>query len=144
VRGKWLEKGTELCRVGADNALRAVFLAEPADHRRVVCGSAAWVRVHGGGSATWPGVVTEVAQVDTAKVPPALSHHAGGDVATEQDPVSKAEKPRHQYYLISVRLQKTGGPLHVGALGRVKIEAGSETLWEGWRRCLAATFGWGL
>jgi putative peptide zinc metalloprotease protein len=144
VRGKWLEKGTELCRVGADHALRAVFLAEPADHRRIACGSPAWVRVHGGGSASWPGVVTEVAQVDAAKVPPALSHHAGGEVATEQDPVSKAEKPRHPYYLISVRLQKTGAPLHPGALGRAKIEAGSETLWERWRRYLAVTFGWGL
>jgi putative peptide zinc metalloprotease protein len=144
VRGKWLEKGTELCRVGAAHALRAVFLAEPADHRRIACGSPAWVRVHGGGATTWPGVVTEVAEVDAARVPAALSHHAGGDVATEQDPVSRAEKPRHPNYLVSVRLQKTGGALHPGALGRVKIEAGSETLWARFRRYLATTFNWGL
>ncbi len=35
-----------------------------------------WIRVHGGASHQWPGVVTEVAQVDAKSVPPQLSSRA--------------------------------------------------------------------
>jgi hypothetical protein len=138
--GKWLEKGAEVCRVGNDRVLRAVLLVAPADHELVAPGARAWIRVHGGGSRHWPGVVTEIAQVDAASIPAALSRRAGGDVATKQDPVSKAEKPYHPHYLSAVRFQRTDGCIHPGALGRVKIEAGSQTLWWRFQRYLAGTF----
>jgi putative peptide zinc metalloprotease protein len=139
-RGKWLENGTEVCRVGDPRVLRAVLLVEPAEHELVSAGSRAWVRVHGAGAQSWPGVVTEIAQVDAASIPPALSRRAGGDVLTRQDPVSKAEQPYHPHYLSTVRFQRVDGAIHPGALGRVKIEAGSQTLWWRFQRYLARTF----
>src|SRR5262249_47642366 len=122
-RGKWLEHGAELCRVGNDRVLRAGLLVEPADHEVGVPGGRASIRVHGCGARHWPGVVTEIAQVDAGSIPPALSRRAGGDVATKQDPVSRAEKPYHPHYLSAVRFQRVDATVHPGALGRVKIEA---------------------
>jgi putative peptide zinc metalloprotease protein len=143
-KGKWLENGAEVCRVGNDRVLRAVLLVEPADHELVTAGGRAWIRVHGGGAKHWPGVVTEIAQVDAGSIPPALSRRAGGDVMTKQDPVSKAEKPYHPHYLSSVRFQRVDACVHPGALGRVKIEAGSRTLWWRFQRYLSSTFNWQL
>jgi putative peptide zinc metalloprotease protein len=141
-KGKWLENGAEVCRVGNDRVLRAVLLVEPADHELVVPGGRASIRVHGGGAQHWPGVVTEIAQVDAGSIPPALSRRAGGDVATRQDPVSKAEKPYHPHYLSAVRFQRVDATVHPGALGRVKIEAGARTLWWRFQRYLSTTFNW--
>ncbi len=52
-------------------------------------------------------------------------------MVTQQDPVSKAEKPYQPHYLSAVRFQRIDGLVQPGVLGRVKIEAGSQTLW--WR-----------
>jgi putative peptide zinc metalloprotease protein len=143
-KGRWLENGVDVCRVGDERALRAVLLVAPADHELVGPGSRAWIRVHGGASHQWPGVVTEVAQVDAKSVPPQLSSRAGGDVATQQDPMSKAERPYQPHYLSAVRFQRVDGVLQPGVLGRVRIEAGSQTLWWRFRRYLATTFNVGL
>jgi putative peptide zinc metalloprotease protein len=144
LKGKWLEKGTELCRLGNTGSLRAVLLVEPADHRLIAVGGRAVVRVHGRGLQHWEGVVTEIAQVDANKIPPQLSSRAGGEVATQQDPDSRLEKPRQQHYLVAVRVQDPDGAIQPGVLARVKIEAGSQTGWWRLRRYLAKTFSWGL
>jgi putative peptide zinc metalloprotease protein len=144
LKGKWLEKGTEVCRVADPAALRAVLLIGPADHEVIGPGRRAWVRVHGRGWSCWEGTVQEVAEADARAIPPQLSSRAGGDVATEQDPVSKAEKPRSQHYLVAVRLREPGPRLKPGLLARVKIEAPPRTAWWHCHRYLAATFGWGL
>ena len=139
-KGTWLEEGAEVCRVGNDRALRAVFLVEPADHELVTPGSPAWVWVQGTGLRRLPAVVTEIAQVEAKQVPPQLSSRAGGEVPTRQDPVAKADIPCVQHYLSSVRLQVAGGAVHPGATGRARVEAGSQTLWWRLRRYLATTF----
>ncbi len=138
-RGKWLDRNAEVCRIGHEHSLRAILVVESADRDLIAPGSRAWVRIHGGGSNRWAGVVAEVAQVDAASIPPQLSSRAGGDVATRQDPVSQAEKPYRPHYLCSVRLYRGDNSIHPGVLGRVRIEAGSQTLWWRLRRYLAAT-----
>jgi putative peptide zinc metalloprotease protein len=144
LKGRWLEKGTEVCRVADPNAVRALLLIGPADHELVGPGRSAWVRVHGRGSARWAGTVLDVAEADARTIPPQLSNHAGGEVATEQDPVSKAERPRSQHYLVAVHLREPGVEFQPGVLGRVKIEAAPQTVWWRVRWYLATTFGWGL
>jgi putative peptide zinc metalloprotease protein len=139
--GKWFDRGAELCRIGDVRSLRAVLLVEPADHELVTPGGRAWVRVHGGGSRQWEAVVTEIAQVDAASIPAQLSSRAGGEVATQQDPVSRTERPARPHYLCAVRLYRGDASIHPGVLGRVKIEAGSQSLWWRLRRSLATTFG---
>lgn len=141
--GQWLEKGTELCRLGDPQALRVVLLIDPADHRLVQPGSPAQVRVHGLGAERWHGTVTDVAQVDAKRIPPQLSSRAGGDVATQAD-ASGADRPRVPCYLAAVRLQGGTDLLQSGVLGRVKIEVASQTGWWRLRRFLAQTFSWGL
>jgi hypothetical protein len=140
-KGKWQEAGEELCRIGNDRALRAVLLVQSADHDLIGPGKQAWVRVHGARGAQWPSVVTQIAQVEAKNVPPQLSSHAGGDVPTQQDPVSKAENPYQQHYLCAVRLHAVDNVLQPGALGRVRIDAGSQTLWWRLRRYMGTTFG---
>jgi multidrug efflux pump subunit AcrA (membrane-fusion protein) len=142
--GKWLERGVELCRVGDPTALRAVLVVEPADHQRIHPGATARVRVHGGADHLWPGVVSEIAQVDASSIPPQLSSQAGGEIATKQDPDSRQEKPRDQQYLVAVRLAQVGPMLVPGSMGRARIQAESRTLWWQVRRHLALTFNWGL
>jgi putative peptide zinc metalloprotease protein len=141
--GKWLERGTELCRIGDPAALRAVLLIEPADHRLVRAGSSAWLRAHGLGASRWQGRVIEVAQIDARHVPGQLSSRAGGDVATEQDREG-VDHPRAPHYLASIRLEPERVTLPPGVLGRVKIEAIPRTAWWRLRRYLGKTFNWGL
>jgi putative peptide zinc metalloprotease protein len=139
-RGTWLEEGTELCRVGEPAALRAVFLVEPADHDFVVAGSRARLCVHGGGCRTLPAVVTDTAQVDARNIPPQLASRVGGDVPTRPDPVARSDQPASPHYLSAVRLERLDGTVHPGATARVKVEAGSQTLWWRLRRWVATTF----
>lgn len=143
-QGKWLPAGTEVCRVGAERALRVVLLLEPSDHVRVASGNPARVRVHGCGSLSWPGVVSEVAQVEARGIPEQLARRAGGEVETDPDPGSRQEAPRRQHYLVSIRLERADRRIHPGALGRVQVSTGSQTLWWRLRRYLATNFNWGL
>ena len=135
---------TEVSRLAVPRFLRAVFVIDPADHRLVGPGSRAWVLVHGTGRESRPAVVAEVARVEAKSIPPQLSNHAGGEVVTEQDPVSRAEKPRSQSYLVSVRLPGPDPRVHPGVLGRARVEVESQTGWWRLQRYLARTFGWGL
>jgi putative peptide zinc metalloprotease protein len=141
-KGTWLEEGAELCRVGNDRALRAVFLVEQADHELVAPGSPAWVWVQGTGLRRLPAVVTEVAQVEAKQVPPQLSSRAGGEVPTRPDPAGKADVPCVPHYLSSARLQGADAAIHPGAVGRARVDSGSQTLWWRCRRYLATTFNW--
>jgi multidrug efflux pump subunit AcrA (membrane-fusion protein) len=140
-RGKWLEGGKELCRVGHAQFLRAVWLVPAENHELVEPGARAWVRVHGGGSSHWPGTVTEVSQVQASNIPTALASRTGGDVPTQQDPEARTDQPCQPHYLCVVRLQAVDPVLHAGALGRVRVEAAAETLWWRLRRFLATSFG---
>ncbi len=104
-KGKWLAKGTEFCRIGNDDALRALVLVDPADHRLVRQGSSASILIHGITGRTWPCAVTSVAQVDARSIPEALSNRVGGDVATQRDAATNTDKPHGQHYLVSIHLQ---------------------------------------
>jgi putative peptide zinc metalloprotease protein len=143
-KGKWLEKGTELCKVGNDRALRALVLVEPADQRLIRLDSPARIHVHGGGTHHFSGTVADIAQVDAKSIPAQLSNRVGGNVATQQDPVTKAEKPHSQHYLVAIRIHEGDPRLHPGVLGNVKIETESQTLWWRCRRFLGSAFSWGL
>lgn len=141
--GRWLERGTELCRIGDPEALRVVLVVEPSEYRRIRVGSRAVLHPHGGAGHSEVGVVSELAQIDAASIPPQLSSRAGGEVATEADAAGR-ERPRVQHYLVAVRLARPGPGVYPGSPGRVAIDAEAKTL--GWhlRRALALTFGWGL
>lgn len=142
--GRWLEKGDLVCSVGADDHLRAVLLVEPADRKLLTPGAFAQLRVHGGGSRLHPGTVQSIALTEAKDVPPQLAQSAGGEISTHTDQATKAETPRKQHYLVAVRLDGSTTALHPGALGRVRVRAGAQTVWWRARRYLATTFGWGL
>ena len=102
------------------------------------------MRQHGTGYTFAPGVVKEIARVEANSIPPQLSSEAGGDVATQSDPVAKKETPRNQHYLITVQLPRPNRTFHPGVLGRAEIEVEPQTLWQRGQRYLATTFNWGL
>jgi putative peptide zinc metalloprotease protein len=143
-KGKWLAKGMEFCRIGKRDALRALVLVDPADHRLIHQGSPSSVLIHGVPGRQWPGVVTLVAQIDAKHIPEALSNRVGGEVATKRDAATNTEKPHGQYYLVSVHLQGSDPLLQPGVLGRVRIEAESQTSWWRVRRWLGTSLNWGL
>src|SRR5262249_5706318 len=60
-KGKWLEKGKELCKVSNDRALRALVLIQAADHELIARDRSAKIRVHGGGNQHFKGAVTHIA-----------------------------------------------------------------------------------
>lgn len=143
-KGRWLEKSTELCRIGNPSSLRAFMVVEPADHKLIARGNPATFRVHGGISKQGRGMVAAISQVEAKNIPAQLAARTGGDVVTQQDPVSKADKPQQQHYLVTLHIQQIEGAVHPGVLGRVKIEASSHTLWSRVQRFLATTVSWGL
>jgi putative peptide zinc metalloprotease protein len=138
--GRWLEPDAEVCQVGDPRSLRAVLLAEPADRGVVRPGGAARLHVRGCGATSWAGMVEAIARVDAKDIPPQLSRRTGGDVAASPDPVSGAEKPTEQQYLIAVRFDEVGAAVQVGALARVKIHAPPRTLAWRLRRYVTSTF----
>lgn len=142
--GKWLNGGSELCRVGNPRSLRAVFLVEPGDRQLIHGGSQARLRVHGFGARSWLGSVTDVAQAETGHMPQQLSSKVGGDVATQHDAASELEKPVAPHYLVAVQFSGADPAIHPGVLGRVRVDVGSQTLWWRLRRYLATTFNLGL
>lgn len=142
-KGKWLAKGAEFCRIANDETMRALVLVDPADHRQVRIGSQTNIMIHGAAGRSWPGVVTSAAQVDAGSIPEALSNRVGGDVATQHDSATNTEKPHGQYYLVSIHLQGDSS-IQPGVLGRVKIDADSQTTWWRVRRWLGTTLNWGL
>lgn len=144
TQGKWLQEGTQLCRVGDANKLRVLVLVEPADRQLVDDDKPARFHCHGAGATIWTGTVAGVSPVDADEIPPQLSHRLGGDVVTTKDPVNQTEKPRQQHFLVSVRLDDPDARLQVGALGQVRIDVGAGTLWWRFRRYLGTTFNWGL
>jgi len=143
-KGKWLEKGTELCHIGNPQTLRAIVLVEPAEQRFLSPGMPAVICVHGAGTRPWRGVVSGFSHVAARDIPPQLTLRAGGEVATDQDPVSKTEKPKDQHYLAAVRILDHGDILHPGVLGRLRIDAEPQTVWWRVHRFLGTTFQWGL
>jgi hypothetical protein len=90
------------------------------------------------------GTVAEVSLVDAEVIPPQLASRIGGEVATRQDPVTKAERPHQQHYLAAIQLEGIDARAQAGLLGQVRIEAGTATLWWRFQRYLGTTFGWGL
>ncbi len=144
VKGKWLKEGMELCAIGDRGSMRVVVLVEAADRQLVQPGSMAWFLSHGAGPRAWSGQVQGVAQVDAQDIPPQLASRAGGEVATQADPVEKQDRPLQPHYLVAVRLEGDQLPLQPGTLGVVSVEAGSATLWWRARRYLGTTFNWGL
>lgn len=142
-KGKWLTKGAEFCRIANDENMRALVLVDPSDHRQVRIGSQTSVMIHGAAGRSWPGVVTSVAQVDARSIPEALSNRVGGDVATQHDSATNTEMPHAQHYLVSIHLQGDSS-IQPGVLGRVKINAESQTTWWRVRRWLGTTLNWGL
>jgi putative peptide zinc metalloprotease protein len=149
--GKRQDPGTVICEVGDEEKLRAILLVEPGDRslveeKRVVEGmSKAWIRVHGLRYNYWEGTVDQIAVLDAKEIPPQLSYKAGGEVVTEQDPESKAERPQQQHYVIAVRFDNPDPALiHPGVLGRVKISGEPRTLWWRLYRYVRSNFGLGL
>jgi putative peptide zinc metalloprotease protein len=142
--GKWLDAGSLICSIGNTGALRTLVLVEPADRKLVAAGAAATVRVHGGGSRVTQGTVRLAAHMEAQNIPPQLSHHAGGEISTYQDPVSRAETPQRQHFLVTVDLADAGPEPTPGVLARVQIDAGAQTIWWRVKRYLAVTFNWGL
>jgi putative peptide zinc metalloprotease protein len=143
-QGKWLDKGSEFCRIGNGSALRALVVVDPAEHAEVQAGAAAQIRVHGTGGRSYGAIVSGIAQVETKHVPAALSNRIAGEIPTHYDAATNSDKPHGQYYLVAVQLGENDGAIHPGVLGRVKIDAGSRTLWWRVRRFAGTTFNWGM
>ena len=144
AKGKWLEPGAGLCQVANDAALRAVLLISAADHELVSRGSKASVHLHGHGLRRAPGVVTAVAQTDARDIPPQLSSRAGGEVASQHDAASGAEKPYQPHSLVAIRLHRADQATHPGVTGYARIDAGPQTLLWRLRRTLGSTFNLGI
>lgn len=143
-KGKWLEKGTLVCQVGDERALRTKFLVEPADLKLVANGNKAWIRVHGRGYNFARGTVRDISTVEAKQIPPQLSNRAGGEIPTQEDPQSRMETPQQQHYMIAVDFDAPDPTAHPGAMARVKIEAEPRTLWWRFGHMMDSTFNWRL
>jgi len=144
-KGRFLEKGQVVCEVGDDAALCAILLVPPSERSLIAPGKKAWLFVKGVGITETAGYVREISAVEAKdNIHPALTVKAGGEIPTVQDPQTGIETPEMQHYQVMVGFDRLTPVVHPGVRGRVKIEAGSETLWWRFRRYLATTFNWGL
>lgn len=146
--GNLIPRGSELCSVGDETKLRAVFLVQPSDKHLIEENDEAFVRIHGRDYNYWKGHITSIANKETNEIPHQLSTKYGGDVATEtkqgEGEQKQIERPQSQHFMVTVDLDESDNSIHPGVMGRVKVVVAPRTLAWRFYRYLNSTLNWRL
>ncbi|HQR06972.1 MAG TPA: HlyD family efflux transporter periplasmic adaptor subunit [Gemmatales bacterium] len=146
--GNLIPRGSELCSVGDETKLRAVFLVQPADKHLIEENDEAFVRIHGRDYNYWKGHITSIANKETNEIPHQLSTKYGGDVATETKQAEgeqrQIERPQSQHFMVTVDLDEFDKSIHPGVMGRVKVVVAPRTLAWRFYRYLNSSLNWRL
>ena len=136
-RGCYLQTGTLLCLVGNPERLEALLLIDEDQVEFVRTGQKVLVLVDQLPDWQLEGVVTNLAEVDLAEVPPELIEH--GQLPTRHG-ADGTRSPLRTCYQARVSLDVEHPPLAVGGTGQAKILAEPISLGRRLLRLIAGTF----
>ena len=140
-RGCFLEHQTLFCLVGDSRRVEGVLVIDQSQVEYLHQGDRVDVKLDELPGRTFSGTLGEIAQLDVEAVPEQLSHKWGGDLTTRRDEQGH-ERPASTSYQARVALDDESGLLILGARGRAKVFARSQTLGERLWRSVRGTLHW--
>ncbi len=139
--GCFLEHQTLFCLVGDARRLEGVLVIDQSQVEYLHQGDPVDVKLDELPGRTFSGTLGEIAQLDVEAVPEQLSHKWGGDLTTRRDEQGR-ERPASTSYQARVAIDDESGLLILGATGRAKVFARSQTLGERLWRSVRGTLHW--
>ncbi len=142
--GARLKESDLVCQVGDPKKMEVVLFVEQADIELVHEGQDVEVKLDAYPYKRYQSQIEEIARRDVKYSPASLSNQAGGDLATQTDPETGAQKLVHASYQARAPLDDSQGVLVSGMRGSAKIHPGWKPL--GWRfwRWMTRTFNFEL
>jgi len=142
--GCYLEEGTQVCLVGDPTQMEAVLVIDQGDIDFVAPGQEVEIKLDGLPHDTFTGKIAKISEEEMSHSPRRLSRKAGGELATETDPQSGAERPMSTSYQASVPLPDPDGLFRIGLRGTAKIHVRNQTLAQRVWRFVTSTFNFKL
>jgi len=142
--GCYLEPGTQFCSVGDPQRMEAVLVIDQADIDFVALGQSVEIKLDELPHDTFTGTIQEIAQKEMEFSSKRLTAKAGGELSTETDPESGAERPMSTSYQASVPLPDPDRLFRIGLRGSAKIGVRPQTLGQRVWRLFARTFNFKL
>ncbi|MFO0909643.1 MAG: HlyD family efflux transporter periplasmic adaptor subunit [Isosphaeraceae bacterium] len=132
--GQYVKPGKPFCEVADPHKLEAHLILDQGDIDLIKVDRTAWMKIYGDSEVTWKSKVGEIAKRNREEIPPELTHLAGGEIATKQDPKSGQPKPITAVYEVIIPVDNPDLVLHPGQRGFAKIDGGTHTFgWWLWR-----------
>jgi putative peptide zinc metalloprotease protein len=139
--GCYLKHQTLFCLVGDARRLEGVLVIDQSQVEYVRPGDTVDIQLDELPGRTFSGTLGELAQLEVDSVPEQLSHKWGGDLTTVRDDAGR-ERPATTSFQARVAIDDESGLLVLGARGRAKIFASSQTLGQRAWRALRGTLHW--
>jgi putative peptide zinc metalloprotease protein len=142
--GARLEESDMLCQVGDPSQFEAVLIVDQADIELVQEGQKVQIKFDADPYQKYASIIEEIARRDVEYLPPSLSNQAGGDLATQTDPKTGAQKLVHASYQARAPLNEPDALIVSGMRGTAYVYPGWKPL--GWRfwRWMTRTFNFDL
>jgi putative peptide zinc metalloprotease protein len=137
--GAYLEEGTLLCRVAQPGALEAVLAIDQTELDFVRPGQRVDLLLVSRPGEMRPVKIERIAEANMEIAPERLAAHAGGQLATRNDPHGAA-RPLSVVYQASAPLDDPEGDILVGTTGVARIHAGWQSLGRRLWRAACRTF----
>jgi len=142
--GCYLEPGTQFCSVGDPKQMEAILVIDQADIDFVAPGQDVEIKLDELPHDTFTGAIHEIAEKEMEFSSQRLTAKAGGELSTETDPESGAERPMSTSYQASVPLPDPDRLFRIGLRGSAKIHVRDQTLGQRVWRLFARTFNFKL
>ena len=142
--GAFLQQSTQFCLIGDPARMKAVVVIDQADLDFVAGGDRVEIKLDELPAHTFAGRIDEIAPDQMKISPRRLSTKAGGELSTETDTSTGAERPMSVSYQASVHLDDDAGLLRNGVRGTAKIHVAPQTLGRRCWRLLTRTFNFEL
>jgi len=142
--GCYLEAGTQLCSVGDPEQMEALLVIDQADIDFVAAGQSVEIKLDELPHDTFAGTIDTISEEEMEFSSKRLTAKAGGELSTQTDPESGAERPMSTSYQASVPLPDPDRLFRIGLRGSAKIHVRPQTLGQRVWRILARTFNFKL
>ncbi|MFH1918566.1 MAG: hemolysin D [Planctomycetota bacterium] len=142
--GCYLEGGTQFCLVGEPNEMEALLVIDQADIDFVAVGQKVEIKLDELPHDIFTGTILKISEEELDISPRGLSVKSGGELATETDPTTGAERPMSTSYQASVPLPNPDGDFRIGLRGRAKVHVRPQTIGQRVWRLVTSTFNFKL
>jgi len=124
--------------------MEALLVIDQADIDFVAVGPEVEIKLDELPHDTFTGKILKISEEELDVSPRGLSAKAGGELPTETDPTTGAERPMNTSYQASVPLPDPNGDFRIGLRGRAKVHVRPQTIGQRVWRLVTSTFNFKL